>query len=330
MVNVIAWQAFAPSNGRRVAEFYEADYGGKPDAISFGPYFGVDLGVDRNAADVKQWSLNKLFDHLDPDTPSRLASGVEEGNLKESFDAIEDYAEIADDFNSLLLAYEGGQHLVGVSSNSDDPDLISLFTSANRDVRMKDIYRKYLNKWREVDADVFSHFSSVSFFDKNGSWGAKEFGYLTREQSPKYDAILTFLEQNPVTWERGNLIWGNQGSADDLDNDGVLNAVDQCPNTPAGAVVNLDGCEVFSLPANNFQLVTYGESCMVSNNGKIEIATTNLLDYTASLTDAGGNESSLDFTDNVQFENLASGAYQVCITVANQPAYNQCFDINNY
>ena len=38
---------------------------------------------------------------------------------------------------------------------------------------------------------------------------------------------------------------------DDSDGDGILNDADECPNTPAGSIINFKGCVVFSLPANN-------------------------------------------------------------------------------
>ena len=77
---------------------------------------------------------------------------------------------------------------------------------------MKEIYRKFFKKWRDLDADVFSHFSSVTGYNRYGSWGAKEFWWETRAQAPKYDALLTFIEQNPVTWNDGKIIWGNSSS----------------------------------------------------------------------------------------------------------------------
>ena len=35
----------------------------------------------------------------------------------------------------------------------------------------------------------------------------------------------------------------------------------------------------------------------------------------------------MDFTDQALFENLTTGSYQACITVENQPDYEQCFDV---
>ncbi len=114
---------------------------------------------------------------------------------------------------------------------------------------------------------------------------------------------------------------------DDIDGDGVPNALDTCSNTPLGSVVDVDGCAVFSLPADNFSLRTTGESCNTSDNGSIEITTGNPLNYTATLTDSGSNVTTQEFSDGVNFENLAAGEYVLCITIEGQAGYERCFDV---
>jgi len=114
---------------------------------------------------------------------------------------------------------------------------------------------------------------------------------------------------------------------DDADNDGVVNSNDLCDNTPPGTVVDVDGCEVFTLPASNFRLLTKGESCISSNNGSISIEAVELLNYTAIITGNDVNES-LGFTDAVSFEDLMSGTYEICITVAGQTGYEICFSLD--
>ena len=232
LINLVAWQAYTPDNGRAVAEYYNDYAGVNPDAVSCAPYFGVDLGRDRHINDVQFWNLDKLFKHLDPDQPNQLANGMEEGDLLESFRAMEAYKDIADDFGALLIAYEGGNHLLGVESNGGNQNLINLFTSANKDPRMKDIYRKYFNKWRDLDADVFAHFSSATDYNRYGSWGAKEFGWETRAQAPKYDALLTFIEQNPVTWNNGEIIWSTIGTSFKADTSAFIGPKRKCRSFP--------------------------------------------------------------------------------------------------
>lgn len=114
---------------------------------------------------------------------------------------------------------------------------------------------------------------------------------------------------------------------DDSDNDGVPNPVDLCPNTPQGAVVDIDGCEIFSLPSDNFSIQSIGESCQSSNNGIINVnAVATTLDYTATIV-IDGVTVETEFNEFTSFENLSSGIYELCITIADQPGYQSCFNL---
>ena len=113
---------------------------------------------------------------------------------------------------------------------------------------------------------------------------------------------------------------------DDDDNDGVLDANDVCPNTPLGTTVDVTGCEIFSLPANNFALQITGESCRNSNDGSIFITAVENLDYTVAITGNSVNSSN-PFTTDYTASDLEAGNYVVCITVDGQPTYEQCFNV---
>ena len=115
-------------------------------------------------------------------------------------------------------------------------------------------------------------------------------------------------------------------NANDDDNDGVSNDLDQCPNTPIGIQVDVTGCEIFSLPSINFSVSSTGESCINSENGSISISAAQNMPYTASLF-GGQVNTFLNFTSNTVFENLSGGSYQLCITVAGQTDYESCFNI---
>lgn len=110
----------------------------------------------------------------------------------------------------------------------------------------------------------------------------------------------------------------------DQDKDGVADEIDECPDTPIGTTVNAVGCEFFSLPADNFKLLSTSESCPNSNNGSISIESSKELAFTAKITET--NESK-EFTKNITFENLDAGTYTVCITTTEDTNYKQCFTI---
>tara|TARA_R110002050_G_scaffold20458_2_gene57904 strand:+ start:619 stop:4029 length:3411 start_codon:yes stop_codon:yes gene_type:complete len=123
-------------------------------------------------------------------------------------------------------------------------------------------------------------------------------------------------------------VYGNYPVIDpnDLDSDGVVNANDSCSSTPLGATVDVNGCEVYTLPSTNFALEVISETCRNSNNGSIGIVASQNLNYTVSIVGNGVN-SSEPFTSSYTSGNLQSGNYNVCITVAGQPSYEQCFKV---
>jgi len=114
---------------------------------------------------------------------------------------------------------------------------------------------------------------------------------------------------------------------DDADNDGVPNANDLCDNTPPGTVVDVTGCEIFTLPSTNFSLLTVGETCTDNNDGSITLNAVEALNYTATIAGSGLNESQ-GFSDTLSFENLSAGTYEICITVEGQPEYEICYSVN--
>lgn len=145
------------------------------------------------------------------------------------------------------------------------------------------------------------------------------------------DGILDINDNCPLTANPDQSDVDGDGIGDvcdtDADNDGVPNDRDLCPDTPTNAVVDVDGCEVFSLPVTNFRVLTTGESCISSNNGSISIEAVEALNYTATLTQGGNAVGNADFTASTTFDNLTSGEYTLCITVAGQADYENCFAI---
>ncbi|PCJ96487.1 MAG: hypothetical protein COA50_06820 [Flavobacteriaceae bacterium] len=112
----------------------------------------------------------------------------------------------------------------------------------------------------------------------------------------------------------------------DVDNDGVLNDADNCSNTPNGAPVDADGCEIFTLPVNNFAILVASESCRSSDNGSISVTAQQALNYTATLSGNGVNDAEI-FNETTTFVDLSAGEYNLCITIEAQTGYEQCFNL---
>lgn len=112
---------------------------------------------------------------------------------------------------------------------------------------------------------------------------------------------------------------GCSGSQLDVDGDGIMNNIDVCPNSVILSLVDENGC--FSLPVNNFTIESMSETCPNKNNGKIIISANEELDYLVTLN---GDQYSL--TNNLSFENLAPGNYDLCISVPSE-SFEQCYSI---
>ncbi len=107
----------------------------------------------------------------------------------------------------------------------------------------------------------------------------------------------------------------------DDDLDGVMNDVDQCPNSVNGGTVNSIGC--FDLPVNNYIIETFGETCLDADNGSISISAGATHNYILTVNDA----DTYNFTNDFALNNLSPGDYLVCITVDLEEGYKQCFNL---
>lgn len=163
-------------------------------AIAIAPYFGDYVGQAEKQAQVEAWTqesdggLGTLFRELSQG--GELRGGPSGGALAQSFEWIDANRAVAESKGIALVAYEGGQHLVGIGAAGESAALTKLFTSANRDSRIRAIYTRYLNGWHAHGGGVFVHFSDISPYTRYGSWGALEMA--GQSSSPKYNALLEY------------------------------------------------------------------------------------------------------------------------------------------
>ena len=119
------------------------------------------------------------------------------------------------------------------------------------------------------------------------------------------------------------------GSAIDQDGDGVLDQDDQCNNTPAGAIVDTNGCKVFSLAPDTFSVTVTSVSCAKMNNGSIALSAKDTsYSYAYDAGDAGTGLLHAANNYRASLEGLAPGSYNICFTVDGEDNYERCYSIS--
>lgn len=170
------------------------------DAIAIAPYFGGYLGKPDYQSELEDWTytsdggLDLLFEELR--AGGQIGGGPDGGGLLQSWQWIDRYARLAADTGLELLAYEGGQHLVGIRGVESNQRITELFVGLNRDPRMAELYREYLLAWGDSGSGAMMHFSDISTPGPYGSWGALE--DVLQSESPKYLALLDHLGVPPA------------------------------------------------------------------------------------------------------------------------------------
>ncbi|MCA9169106.1 MAG: hypothetical protein KDB23_15635, partial [Planctomycetales bacterium] len=156
------------------------------DVLAIAPYIPLNIpleGKDLDAAKVAAWSVEELLDY------------VEGHSLPDAKAWMQANKRIANRFKLKLVSYEAGQHFVGYAGAENNEPLTRLLHSANAHPRMKPIYRQYYQAWQEVGGDLLCHFSSVSVWNKWGSWGLLQYADEDAAASPKFSATLEWAKQ---------------------------------------------------------------------------------------------------------------------------------------
>jgi hypothetical protein len=184
VVSVLGAQAASPRVAKSGLEYLK---GQGIDAVAIAPYFGVSP-TPADAGKVAAMTVDAFVEHVRTTVFPREAAHIR------------NHRALANKHGLRLLAYEGGQHMVGVGAAQDNRALNALFDTFNRDPRIKQLYLDYLAIWKREGGELFVHFNDVSRYTKSGRWGALEYVAQPRAESPKYDALMTFIEQNPAWW----------------------------------------------------------------------------------------------------------------------------------
>jgi hypothetical protein len=167
------------------------------DVYAIAPYFGSHLGLPENQTLVRQWAQEGdagILKALQEIRTGGLLGTTGAQSLQQIQLDTAYHKSVATSNGLTLAAYEGGSHVVGVYEAQNDPILTEFFIRLNRDPRMGDLYTEYLNIWKQAGGGLFQNFTDVASPSKYGSWGTLESWNQT--SSPKYDAILNFINSN--------------------------------------------------------------------------------------------------------------------------------------
>lgn len=165
------------------------------DSLAISGYFGGELNDYESLYEsiIEEMTLDDVFNEI-------FNGGLgPESALGEMDRTYRFNKDLANAYGLNLIAYEGGQDLKP-SQFMGNLTVQELFSDANEDPRMGDAYRTNLDYWRSAGGDTFFHFNNCARWDEYGTFGALRYQDQPREESVKYDAIMTYIENNSCWW----------------------------------------------------------------------------------------------------------------------------------
>ncbi|MGJ8619658.1 MAG: hypothetical protein ACSHWN_04945 [Methylophilaceae bacterium] len=157
------------------------------DVLAIAPYISLNIplqadGSNLDAETVANWRLDKLFATIDTVA------------LPQSKQWMQKNKKVADAHGVKLVAYEAGQHLVGVAGAENNDKLTELFLAANQDERMGKAYTEYLDTWQSIGGDLICLFNSTEKWSRHGSWGLLQDYNEAASNSPKFEAVMAWAK----------------------------------------------------------------------------------------------------------------------------------------
>jgi hypothetical protein len=183
LVRVLAAQSANPWTSEQVMDFGDAYK--HADVLAIAPYFGYALGDPQRQEQTAKMAVEQVLDTC-------------EQHVKKENETVARQAELAKNRALRLIAYEGGQHLVGHGGAENNKELEQLFHAANRHARMKQLYLEYLAGWKAAGGTLMVMFSSTGNYSKWGSWGLMEYHGQPVTAAPKYQAVVLQRSRNEL------------------------------------------------------------------------------------------------------------------------------------
>lgn len=171
----------------RVVLSYDHTYQ-QVDAVAIAPYIAGKIQDLRQAQTV-----DDVFAQLNDPQASR--------GLADVLQHVQEHAHLAQQFGVDLLAYEAGQGLVDWDTRKLDQHPNPLFIQANRDPRMGELYRAFLDGWQQAGGELAMLFSAPRPCQWFGCWGLKEHIRQVDQDAPKFIAVSQFLAEREAWWK---------------------------------------------------------------------------------------------------------------------------------
>ncbi len=176
-----------------VAEGNKPCYQHGIDVYAITGYFGGKLGQPGNTTMIESWL--KESDGGFSTAIQRFTNPNLPDSIPSIYKLFTYHANVAKTKGLQLVAYEGGQHIVGSGGVENNEAITNFFITLNRRLEMYSLYTDMLNKWKNAGGTLFMNFSDIGTPSKYGSWGALE--HVNQDSSPKYKALMDFIAQNP-------------------------------------------------------------------------------------------------------------------------------------
>ncbi len=181
LVRVLATQAANPHVSEQILKTSGAYR--HADALAVAPYFAM-LVHEEEASRIADMGVAGILRH------------IETRALPEAIRFMKEQKAMAKRFGLTLLAYEAGQHLVGVQGGENNDRLTKLFQQVNRHPAMGKFYTRYYNAWKKTGGDLMCVFASVNQWSKWGCWGLLEHADEDPRRSPKFMATLRWARKH--------------------------------------------------------------------------------------------------------------------------------------
>ena len=179
LVRVLAGQSVNPWINRQIMDWQNAYE--SADAFAVAPYFGGYIGNLNNVPTAPTFSVPYLLSLCQIDLVNNHQVFTRQNRVDTTQRGLK------------LLAYEGGQHLVGVGAAQNNQALTNLFVTANRDPGMRQLYYNDLNGWFNEGADLFMLYRLTGDYGQYGSFGLVEWQSQPRSTSPKWLGVMDYL-----------------------------------------------------------------------------------------------------------------------------------------